>query len=111
MSNRVLTFIENLVLRRRLSECHTGYRAYSRKFLQTVPFLRNSNDFVFDTQILFQAVAFDFTIAEVPVSSRYFPGASSVNFIVSLKYGIKTVGVALRYLLHRLGWRSRLFQR
>jgi len=111
MSNRVLTFIENLVLHRRLSECHTGYRAYSRKFLQTVPFLRNSNDFVFDTQILFQAVAFGFTIAEVPVSSRYFPGASSVNFIVSLKYGIKTVGVALRYLLHRLGWRSRLFQR
>jgi len=111
VSNRVLTTCENLVMRQHLSECHTGYRAYSRRFLETVPFLRNSNDFVFDTQILFQAVAFGFTIAEVPVSTRYFSEASSVNFFVSLKYGVKTLGVATRYALHRMGWRSRLFQR
>ena len=80
-----------------LSEYHTGYRAYSRKFLTTVPFLRNSNDFVFDTQILTQAAAFNFTVAEVPVTTQYFDDASSVNFRVSMVYGLKTVWTVSRY--------------
>jgi glycosyltransferase involved in cell wall biosynthesis len=111
VANRFLTGCENLVLGLRLSEYHTGYRAYSRRFLESVPFLRNSNDFVFDTQILVQAASFGFQIAEVPVSTRYFAEASSVDFRVSTVYGLKTLGVLARYVLHRAGLRSRLFQR
>jgi glycosyltransferase involved in cell wall biosynthesis len=77
VSNRFLTEFENLALRRRFSELHTGYSAYSRTFLETVPFLRNSNDFVFDTEVVAQAVAFGFRVAEVPVATRYFPEVSS----------------------------------
>ena len=111
VSNRFLSACENAVLGRQLSEYHTGYRAYSRRVLETIPFLRNSNDFVFDTQLLFQAVAFGFRIAELPVETRYFAQASSVNFRVSTVYGVKTLGVAGRYLLHRKGVASRLFSR
>jgi glycosyltransferase involved in cell wall biosynthesis len=111
VANRFLTACENAVLGLHLSEYHTGYRAYSRRFLERVPFLRNSNDFVFDTQILVQARSFGFRIAEVPVSTRYFAEASSVNFRVSTVYGLKTLWVLVRYTLHRAGLRSRLFQR
>ena len=111
VSNRFLTSSENLVLGTRLSEMHTGYRAYSRRFLETVPFLRNSVDFVFDTEILFQAVRFGFRIAEVPVSTKYFPEASSANLGQSTVYGLKTLSVALRYLLFRWGLlRPRIFR-
>ena len=105
LSNRFLTGVENLVMGTNLSECHTGYRAYSRKLLLTVPFLRNSNDFVFDTEMIFQAHRFGFRFAEVPVSTRYFNEASSISFRGSLKYGLQTLGVAARYLIHRLGLR------
>ncbi|MFQ5455197.1 MAG: glycosyltransferase family 2 protein [Nitrospirota bacterium] len=101
ISNRILTIIENIVLGQHLSELHTGYRAYSKKFLEVIPFLRNSNDFVFDTQVLIQAAAFNFHIDEIPVTTRYFKEASSVNFWVSLKYGLKTLWVLLRYILHK----------
>ncbi|HEX6350443.1 MAG TPA: glycosyltransferase family 2 protein [Candidatus Dormibacteraeota bacterium] len=111
IANRFLTFCENQVLGLRLSEFHTGYRAYSRRFLETVPFLRNSNDFVFDTQVLVQAAAFQMRIAEVPVSTRYFADASSVNFRVSTIYGLKTMATLARYLLHRLGLSWRLLQK
>ena len=94
-----------------LTEYHTGYRAYSRKFLTTVPFLRNSNDFVFDSQILTQAASFKFKVAEVPVTTKYFDDASSVNFRVSLIYGLKTVWTVNRFVLHRLGLRSRRYSR
>lgn len=103
MANRFLTGVENLVLGTRLSEMHTGYRAYNRRFLETVPFLRNSNDFVFDTQIIFQAVAFGFQIGEIPVTTKYFEGASSISFRRSVIYGLSTLWVAWKYLLHRLG--------
>src|SRR2546426_4150490 len=103
VSNRFLTSVENLVLGTRLSEMHTGYRAYSRRFLETVPFLRNAIDFAFDTEILFQAARFGFRIAEVPVETKYFSGASSASFRQSAIYGLKTLGVALRYLLFRWG--------
>ena len=110
ISNRVLTRVENLVLGTRLTEMHTGYRAYSRRFLETIPFLRNSVDFVFDTEVLFQAVAFRMRIAEIPVATRYFPGASSASLRQSTVYGLKTLWTAWRYLAHRVGLRRcRLF--
>jgi len=103
ISNRFLTTVENLVLRTHLTEMHTGYRAYSRAFLETVPFLRNSVDFAFDTEILFQAVRFGFRIAEVPVSTKYFPEASSASLGQSTVYGLKTLPTAFRSLLFRWG--------
>lgn len=103
ISNRFLTTMENLAMRRRFSECHTGYRAYSRHFLETVPFLRNSNNFVFDTEVIFQAVAFGLPVVEVPISTRYFAEASSVGFRTGVVYGLGTLLTALRYVLHRWG--------
>lgn len=111
VSNIGLTRIENLAFGLSLSEYHTGYRAFSRRFLERVPFLRNSNDFVFDTEILAQAVAFGFKITEIPVTTKYTPEASSVNFRVSVVYGSKTLWTVGKYLLHRSGiLRSQLFR-
>jgi len=110
ISNIFLTNIENLVLRRNLSEYHTGYRAFSRHCLETLPFMRNSNAFVFDTEILVQAVHFGMRIEEIPVTTRYFTEASSVNFRHSVIYGLSTIVVLSKYILHRLGAiRCRLF--
>lgn len=110
VSNIFLTTMENLILGQRLSEYHTGYRAYSRKFLESVPFMRNSNGFVFDTEILAQAVNFRFRIAEIPVATRYFTEASTVGFWPSVEYGLRTLWVLLRYALHHLRiLRCRLF--
>jgi glycosyltransferase involved in cell wall biosynthesis len=103
ISNRFLTISENLVLGQHLSECHTGFRAYSRRMLETIPFLLNSDDFVFDTEVIAQAVAFGFTIAEIGVPTRYFKEASSVNFRRSVIYGLSTLSVMWRYLLAKWG--------
>jgi len=103
VSNRFLTTMENLAMGRRFSECHTGYRAYSRRFLETVPFLRNSNGFVFDTEVIFQAVHFGLPVIEVPISTRYFADASSVGFRVGVVYGLGTLATAVLFLLHRAG--------
>ncbi len=112
LSKRALTTAENAIYRTKLTDCHSGFRAYSRRFLSTVPFLLNSDDFVFDSQMIAQAVYLGFRIEEIPVQARYFPEASSVNFKVSTIYGIKTTGVMLRFLLQKLGWmRSRFFDR
>ena len=105
ISNRFLTTVENLSLGTNLSEAHTGFRAYSRKLLSTIPFLLNSDDFVFDSEVIAQTVAFGFKIAEVPVPTRYFPEASSVNFRRSVIYGLSTLNVARKFVLHRLGLR------
>jgi hypothetical protein len=102
-ANRFLTTAENLAMQRRFTECHTGYRAYSRRFLETVPFLRNSNGFVFDTEVIFQAVHFGLPVVEVPVASRYFEDASSVGFRQGVVYGLGTLYTAARFLLHRCG--------
>jgi glycosyltransferase involved in cell wall biosynthesis len=111
VSNRFLTTVENYVLRRRFSELHTGYRAYSRTFLETIPYLRNADDFVFDTQVIAQAVAWRMRILEVPVATKYFPEASSASFEQSLVYGVKTLLTMLRLALHQTGLvRSRLFR-
>jgi len=110
ISNRFLTFVENAVLGIRLSEYHTGYRAYSRKLLETIPFLRNSNDFVYDQQVIFQAVRFGFNICELPIQTRYPEGASSINFKRGVVYGLMTLGSVFSYLLFRSGlYKSRLF--
>jgi glycosyltransferase involved in cell wall biosynthesis len=103
-ANRVLTIAENVVYRTSLTDCHSGFRAYSRRMLTTVPFLLNSDDFVFDSQMIAQAVHWGFRISEIPVQARYFAEASSVNFRVSTIYGLKTVAVMVRFLLQRLGW-------
>jgi glycosyltransferase involved in cell wall biosynthesis len=101
VANRCLTTVENYILGTHFSELHTGYRAYSRRFLETVPFLRNSNDFVFDTQIIAQSVVFEMPVKEVPVATKYFPEASSTTLRQSVVYGLKTLAVMLRYRLHR----------
>jgi glycosyltransferase involved in cell wall biosynthesis len=106
--NRAMTAIENRIMGTSLSELHTGYRAYSREFLMTIPFLRNSLDFSFDSEVLIQAVHFGFRIAEVPARSRYFDDASSIRFGPAAVYGVKTMWAALRLVLHRHRiWRSR----
>jgi hypothetical protein len=106
IANRFLTTLENLAMGQRFTECHTGYRAYSRRFLETVPFLRNSNGFVFDTEVIFQAVQFALPVVEVPVASRYFEDASSVGFRQGVVYGLGTLWTAVRFLLHRAGLKS-----
>jgi GT2 family glycosyltransferase len=104
LGNRFLTASENRVLGLDLSEYHTGYRAYSRRFLEAIPFLENSNDFVFDTQVLIQAATFGFKIGEVPAIGRYHEDASSVSFKTSTVYGLETLGALFRYVLHRAGF-------
>ena len=112
LANRVLTTAENIIYRTHLTDCHSGFRAYSRELLTTVPFLLNSDDFVFDSQMIAQAVYMGFKIGEIPVQARYFPEASSVNFKVSTIYGFKTIGIMVRFLLQRLGLiHSRFFDR
>ena len=101
VANRTLTAIENRILSTRLTELHTGYRAFSRRVLLTVPFLRNSLDFSFDSEILMQAAHFGFRIAEVPARSRYFDDASSIRLGPASVYGVKTLVAAGRLVLHR----------
>ncbi|NIR49216.1 glycosyltransferase family 2 protein [candidate division KSB1 bacterium] len=109
-ANKILTRIENLALKQSLSEYHTGYRAFSKAFLETIPYHRNSNDYVFDSEILIQAVAFEQRIAEIPITTHYFEGASSASFVQSLIYGLKTLTTLKTYLLHEWGiGRSKLF--
>jgi glycosyltransferase involved in cell wall biosynthesis len=103
IANRVLTIMENLAYSTHLTDCHSGFRAYSRELLTTIPFLLNSDDFVFDSQVIAQAVHFKFPIREIAVPARYFPEASSVNFRVSTIYGLKTLAVMGSYLLQRFG--------
>ena len=103
IGNRFLTWAENLVLRQNLSEYHSGFRAYSRKFLTTIPFLLNSDDFVFDSEVLAQATAFHLKIGEIAMPTRYFEEASSIGFKRSVVYGLSTLWTMWRYLLFKLG--------
>lgn len=102
-ANRFLTIIENIVTGQNLSEWHTGFRAYTRKVLNTIPWQKNSDDFVFDSQFLFQCVAFGFKIGEIPVPVRYHDKSSSINFFQSIIYGISTLYITVKFLLWRLG--------
>ena len=111
-ANRMLTTFENVVLGQNLGDFHSGFRAYRRKVLETIPFQRNSDDFVFDSEFLAQAVHFGFRIGDIPVPVRYFKEASSISFRRSMKYGISTVHTMVRFWAHRLGLKeSPLFVR
>ena len=102
ISNRFLTGMENLAFGLHLSEYHTGFRAYSRDLLESIPYRLNSNDFVFDQELVAQAVACGFRVGEIAVPTRYFEEASSVGFRRSVVYGLSTMKVVLRFMLHRL---------
>src|SRR6202047_3213351 len=103
VGNRFLTAFENLFLGTKLSEYHTGYRAFSRKVLSELPLLENSDDFVFDNQMLAQCVYFGFRIGEVSCPTKYFEEASSINFRRSVKYGFGVLATALEFALQRIG--------
>jgi glycosyltransferase involved in cell wall biosynthesis len=103
ISNRFLTITENIILSQNLGDFHSGFRVYTREVLETIPYHNNSDDFVFDSEFLAQAVYFGFRIGDVPIPARYFPEASSINFAGSLKYGIQTLGVLAKYILQRSG--------
>lgn len=110
LGNRILTAFQNLMLGSKLSEFHTGYRAFSRRVLETIPLLANSDDFVFDNQMLTQVVAFAFSLGEISCPTRYFAEASSINFTRSIVYGLGVLSTSVTYRLWR--WRlceSRLF--
>lgn len=98
-ANRILTLIENLASGYNLSEWHTGMRAYTREVLEHIDFQHNSDDFVFDSQVLFQVIENRYRIGEISVPVRYFRDASSINFSRSVRYGLETLGVAVRYWL------------
>ncbi len=111
VANRCLTLLENVALGQNLGDFHSGFRAYRREVLETIPFERNSDDFVFDSQFLAQAAHFRFRIGDVPVPVRYFDEASSINFRRCLTYGFGTLGVLSSFWANRLGLRrSQLFQ-
>ena len=103
LANRGLTIVENMTLGQNLGDFHSGFRAYRRSVLETIPFQNNSNDFVFDSQFLAQVVHFGFKLGDIPVPVRYFEKASSINFRRSVNYGLRTLGVLAEFWLHRLG--------
>ena len=101
--NRGLTAFQNLFLGVKLSEYHTGYRAFSRELLQTLPLLENSDDFVFDNQMVAQAVMFNFRLGEISCPTKYFAEASSINFKRSVEYGLGVLATTVSFVAHRLG--------
>lgn len=103
VSNRFLTLAENILLGQKLSEYHTGYRAFSRAVLEKLPLERNSDDFVFDNQMLAQITWCGFRIGEISCPTKYFPEASSINFRRSVTYGLGVLGTAFLYRLSRMG--------
>ena len=111
VANRILTLVENLLVKYKLSEYHTGYRAFSREVLETLPLLENSDDFVFDNQMLVQIIRRGFRIAEVTCPTKYLPEASSIGFRRSVHYGIGVLLVALGGFVDRLGiWTPRFLR-
>lgn len=102
LANRILTLIQNLLMNQKLSEYHSGYRAFSREVLTRVPYERNSDDFIFDNQMLAQILYAGYEIAEITCPTRYFEEASSINFMRSVTYGMGVIGISFRYLLQKL---------
>ncbi|MCK4236411.1 MAG: glycosyltransferase family 2 protein, partial [Candidatus Krumholzibacteria bacterium] len=105
-ANRLLTAFQNMILRAKLSEYHTGYRAFSRKVLETLPLNENSNDFVFDNQMLAQILYFGFSIGEISCPAVYFEDASSINFGRSVRYGLGVIDTSVKFLLQSMGLRN-----
>lgn len=111
IANRFLTLLQNLMIGQKLSEYHTGYRAFSAEVLRNINFMENSNDFIFDNQILSQIFFKGYEIAEITCPTRYFPEASSINFIRSVKYGLGVLKVSFLHLLARLGiYKSKMYK-
>ena len=104
ISNRALTLAQNLLCGAKLSEYHTGYRAFSRRVLESLPLLENSDDFVFDNQMLAQILFAGFEVGEVSCPAAYFAEASSINFRRSVKYGLGVLATSLRFFLQKRGW-------
>lgn len=112
IANRFLTLIQNLLMSYKLSEYHTGFRAFSREVLETLPLEENSDDFVFDNEMIAQAVFFNFRIGEISCPTRYFKEASSINFSRSVKYGFGVLNTSLKFRLHKLNIsKSKIFQK
>lgn len=110
VANRLLTAFQNMLIREKLSEFHTGYRAFGRTVLETLPLEENSDDFVFDNQMLCQVSAFGFRMGEISCPTKYFPEASSINLRRSAVYGLGVIGTSIQLALHRMGLRNdRLF--
>lgn len=105
ISNRFLTLIENLILGEKVSEYHTGFRAFTRNVLETLPLNENDDDFVFDNEMLVQAVYFGFKIGEVSCPTKYFDDASSINFRRSVKYGFGVISTSLKFALQKMNIR------
>jgi len=112
LANRFLTFSQNLLLNAKLSEYHTGFRAFSRQVLETLPLLENSDDFLFDNEMLAQIIFFGFKVGEASCPTHYFPEASSINFQRSIKYGVGVLITSVKYFLQKLGLKNfRIFSR
>jgi len=110
IANRFLTYVENILLGAKLSEYHSGYRAFSRQLLEQIPFEINSDDFIFDNQMLAQIIWFGYTVAEISCPTKYFPEASSINLLRSIKYGFGCLLTALTFRLTKMKFlSSRLF--
>ncbi len=112
IANRFLTLTQNLLMSYKLSEYHTGFRAFTREVLETLPLEENSDDFVFDNEMIAQAIFFNFRIGEISCPTRYFAEASSINFSRSVKYGFGVLNTSLKFRLHKLGVsKSNIFQK
>lgn len=112
IANRCLTLTENIVLGQNLGDFHSGFRAYRRDVLETIPYESNSEDFVFDSQFLAQVVYFNFKLGDIPVPVRYFDEASSINFVRSSRYGLLTLATLLQFTMNRIGlMRSKIFKK
>jgi glycosyltransferase involved in cell wall biosynthesis len=111
IANRMLTAFQNIFLGVKLSEYHTGFRAFDRRVLEALPLLANSDDFVFDNEVLAQTVMLGFRIGEVSCPTKYFKEASSISFKRSVRYGLGVLATTMKFFLHRMGWvKSPLFQ-
>jgi len=106
IANRLLTFVQNLLLNQKLSEYHTGFRAYAREVLEKIPFQNNSDDFIFDNEVIAQIFHNGFEIAEVTCPTKYFEDASSINLRRSVTYGCGVLRVSVLYFLDRIGLRK-----
>lgn len=106
VANRALTFFENILVGAKLSEYHTGYRAFSRELLESIPINENSDDFVFDNQMLVQILWFDYTIGEISCPTKYFAESSSINLQRSIAYGFGCLGTAISYRMSKMGFLS-----
>lgn len=103
VANRLLTLVQNILWGAKLSEYHTGFRSYSRRLLESIPFERNSEDFVFDNQVIAQTLYFGFPVGEISCPTRYFPEASSINLWRSIRYGLGVLQTTVALVLQRLG--------